>query len=123
MRIVFYLHLLGATVWVGGLIVLAGLVPAARQAGAERPVIQAMARRFGVISWTALGLLVLTGTIMALDRWSQSLILKIGLVLAVAMLAAWHSVMAGDQSPRARGIIQGLILVLSLVIVWVATGL
>ena len=118
---VFYLHLLGATVWIGGLIVLGGLVPAVRQATDDREVIKAMARRFGVISWSALGLLVLTGGYMAVDFWSQTLAIKIGLVLLVAMLAGWHSIAGSQQSPRTRGMIQGAILVVSLVILWVAT--
>lgn len=121
MNVIFYLHLLGATVWIGGLIVLSGLVPAVRKVTDDREVIKAMARRFGVISWIALGLLVLTGGVLSIDRWSQTLIMKVGLVLVVTMLAVWHSIMAGDQSPAVRGAIQGVILLLSLIILALAT--
>ena len=120
---VFYIHLLGATVWIGGLIVMGGLVPAVRKATDDRAVIQAMARRFGAISWIALGLLFVTGGILAIDNWSQALIIKVGLVLMVMMLAAWHSVMGSDQSPKMRGAIQGVILVLSLLILAAAVAL
>lgn len=124
MNVVYYLHVLGATVWVGGLIVLAGLVPAVRQATGDRSVLQAMARRFGVISWTALGLQVVTGLIMAIDRfpWSAALNWKVSLVMVSALLAAWHTTMARDQSPAVRGAIQGSILVLALVILALATA-
>lgn len=124
MKVIFYVHLLSATVWVGGLIVLGGLVPAVRSATDDRSVIQAMARRFGVISWIALGLLVLTGTLMVFDRvWTGTLIAKIGLVMLSALLAVWHTVAARDQSPAVRGAIQGVILILALVILALATTL
>ena len=120
MTVIRYLHVVAATVWVGGLIVLATLVPAIRQVTEERSVIRAVAQRFGVVSWIALGTLVLTGGVLATQYWSRTLVIKIGLVLLVAILAAGHSVMASEQSPRTRGMIQGLILVVSLVILWVA---
>lgn len=124
MKVIFYIHLLSATVWVGGLIVLGGLVPAVRSATDDRSVIRAMARRFGVISWIALGLLVLTGTSMVFDRvWTGTLIAKIGLVMLSALLAVWHTVAARDQSPAVRGAIQGVILILALVILALATTL
>lgn len=122
MNFISYLHWLGATVWVGGLIVLGALVPAVRKTTDDRAVIQALARRFGVISWTALGLQVVTGLIMATDRlpWNTTLNWKIGLVLVSALLAGWHTVMARDQSPAVRGAIQAAILALALVILWLA---
>jgi putative copper export protein len=124
LKVIFYVHLLSATVWVGGLIVLGGLVPAVRTATDDRSVIRAMARRFGVISWIALGLLVLTGTLLVFDRvWTGTLIAKIGLVMLSALLAVWHTVAARDQSPAVRGAIQGVILILGLVILALATTL
>ena len=80
-----------------------------------------MARRFGVISWVALAAQVTTGTLLVLDRaWTTTLSVKVGVVMVSAMLAAWHSLAARDQSPRVRGAIQGIILILGLVIVWLA---
>lgn len=123
MNVIFYLHLLAATVWIGGMIVVAVLVPTVRKATDDRTVIQAMAKRFGVVSWTALGVLVLTGSWMAVDFWGRTLAIKVGLVFVIALLAAWHSVMAAEMSPRVRVIGQGLILILSLVVLYLATTL
>lgn len=53
------LHVLAATIWVGGQIVLAGLVPVLRRLGPDAP--RAAARRFGVVAWPAFVLLVATG--------------------------------------------------------------
>jgi len=123
MTTVFYVHLLAATVWIGGLIVMGALVPAVLNATDDTSVIRAMARRFGVVSWVALTILVLTGGILAVDDWSQTLIVKVGLVFAVVMLAAWHSVIGSDQSLKARGIIQVVIFILSLLILAAAVAL
>ena len=122
MTVLLYIHVIAATVWVGGLIVLAGLVPAVRRATDDGEVIRVMARRFGVISWTALGLLIVTGTWMVMIAFNLSgvLVTKIALVLVSAGLAAWHTAAAGSQSPRLRGMIQGAILTLGLVIVGLA---
>ena len=53
------LHVLGASVWVGGQIVLAGLVPTLREAGDGVP--QKAARAFARLSWPAFVLVVVTG--------------------------------------------------------------
>lgn len=120
-----YIHLVAATVWVGGLIVMAGLVPAVRKATDDRTVIQAIAQRFGVISWTALAVLVVTGITMVMIGFnlSTTLTTKIGLVIVSATLAAWHTVSARHQTPRTRGMIQATILVLALVILGLAINL
>jgi putative copper export protein len=123
-QFLLFIHVLGATVWVGGLITLSLLVPAIRTATEDRAVLRAAARRFNVLSWTALGVQVTTGVWMVLLQferfWNGTLILKIGLVMLSAMLAAWHTVAARDQSPALRGAIQGIILALALIIVWLA---
>lgn len=54
-----FLHVLAASVWVGGQIVLAGLVPTVRTLGDDAP--RQVARAFNRIAWPAFGLLVLTG--------------------------------------------------------------
>ena len=54
-----FLHVLAATIWVGGQITLAVLVPVLRRLGAEIP--RAAARRFNQVAWPAFGVLVITG--------------------------------------------------------------
>jgi putative copper export protein len=54
-----FLHVLAATVWVGGQITLAGLLPALRKAGADVP--KAVAQQFNRIAWPAFGVLIATG--------------------------------------------------------------
>lgn len=54
-----FLHVLAATIWVGGQFALAGVVPALRKAAPQgtKPVAQAFAR----LAWPAFAVLVLTG--------------------------------------------------------------
>ena len=54
-----FLHVLAATVWVGGQLVLAGLVPVLRKVSPDAP--GAAARQFRLIAWPAFWVLVATG--------------------------------------------------------------
>jgi putative copper export protein len=54
-----FAHLLAATIWVGGQLVLAALVPALRAAGPDVP--GAAARAFSRVAWPAFAVLLLTG--------------------------------------------------------------
>jgi putative copper export protein len=54
-----FLHVVAATVWVGGQLTLAGLVPTLRAIDPTAP--KAVARQFNRIAWPAFGVLVLTG--------------------------------------------------------------
>ncbi|MDP9144616.1 MAG: hypothetical protein M3N43_07945 [Actinomycetota bacterium] len=124
MNVIFYLHLLGATVWVGGLILLAATMSAVRNVTDDRRVIGVIARRFGAVSWIALAVLVVTGLIQAADYgWSGLLMVKVSLVLASIILAAWHTAAARTQLPAIRGMIQATILILALVILALAVAL
>ena len=54
-----FVHVLAATVWVGGQLVLAALVPALRRFGADAT--GAAARRFNQVAWSAFAVLIATG--------------------------------------------------------------
>ena len=102
-----FLHVLAATVWVGGQLTLAGLVPGLRQVAADAP--KAAARRFNLIAWPAYAVLVFTGiwNITAVKpSWSSeygvTLFVKI-LVVALSGVAAFlHA--PGDLTDGARGV-------------------
>lgn len=124
-RTLVFFHLLGAAVWLGGTITVGALVPALRKAGVERPQLQAMARQFGKLSWGAMGLAVVCGIWLVGEtgRTWGDLTLKVGLVTVALALAALHKLTARRVSAASRGAIQGLILVVSLAIFAVATGI
>lgn len=54
-----FLHIVAATIWVGGQLTLAGLVPGARAIDPNLP--KTLARRFNQFAWPAYGVLVITG--------------------------------------------------------------
>jgi putative copper export protein len=89
-----FLHVLAATVWVGGQITLAGLVPGLRVFGDQVP--SAIARRFARISWPAFAVLVGTGVwnVVAVNpsrqstSWQITLWIKLG-VVGLSGVSAW----------------------------------
>ncbi|HET6775058.1 MAG TPA: hypothetical protein VFH36_17215 [Acidimicrobiales bacterium] len=95
------LHVLAATVWVGGQLTLAGLVPGLRRLGDDVP--RTVARRFNRIAWPAYAVLVATGIWNLLKlrvgdfgtRWQVTLMVKITVVALAGASAAVH---AGAQS-------------------------
>lgn len=124
MRFVLWLHLVAASVWVGGLITLGALVAALRKAGADRGLLQVMARQFGRVSWSAMAVAVLSGAWLAVDYIDRpALAVKVGLVAVTAGLAGWHQLAARNQSPAMRGVLQGLILLFSLAVIAAALAI
>lgn len=124
-ELVKWVHLLAAAVWTGGLIVLAFLVTAIRRATDDIEVLRATARRFSVVSWTALGTAVLTGVWMYTEfglPWVD-FTLK-GTLIAVAVVLAFVHQLTAKRTPAAvRGIIQLVIIVVSIGIYGAAVAL
>lgn len=120
-----FLHLVGAAIWVGGLLTMAALVPSMRRSGADLELIRSTARRFGLVAWTGIGLAVVTGLVqlVRLDlptRGNSPLAVKL-LLVATAVALAWaHQTCARSMSAAVRGAIQGVLILLSLGIVWTA---
>lgn len=92
-----FLHVLSASVWVGGQIVLAALVPALRRH--DGTVTKIAARAFNRVAWPAFAILVVTGiwNLLAVDigttDWDYQVTVMIHVLLAAAagMAAAVHS--------------------------------
>ncbi len=89
------LHVLAATVWVGGQIVVAGLVPTVRSLGGDAS--KRIARAFGRMQWPAYAVLLITGiwNITAVRRgqpsaWDTVLGVKIGVVVLAGLAAFLH---------------------------------
>lgn len=91
-----FLHVLAATVWVGGQLTLAAVVPVLSRLGADIP--RAAARRFNQVAWPAFGVLVVTGVWNVIAVRSQitgsyetTLIVKIIVVAISGLSAALHA--------------------------------
>ena len=92
-----FLHVTAATVWVGGQLTLLGLLPVLRELGPDAP--KAAARRFNVIAWSAFAVLFVTGLWNLLAEspgsrgtaWNATLGLKLVMVAATGMAAAFHA--------------------------------
>jgi len=108
-----FLHVLAATVWVGGQLTLAGLVPGLRRLSPEAP--RAVARRFNVIAWIAFAVLVATGiwNIAVIEpTWSSAygttLIVKIVVVAVSGVSAAVHAGARSKAMLAVFGTLSGL---------------
>jgi putative copper export protein len=115
-----FLHVLGATVWVGGQVVLAGVVPAVRRFGGVEAA-RAVARRFQLIAWPAFGLLIVTGiwNLFAVHVGERSgsylTTLSVKLILvAVSGIGAFGHVLVARRRPALGGILAALALLAAL---------
>jgi putative copper export protein len=91
-----FLHLVAVTVWVGGQITLAGLVPGLRSIAPDAP--RTVARRFNRIAWPAFGVAVATGIWNIVEvgpeldsAYGRTLMVKIAVVAASGATAFAHT--------------------------------
>jgi copper resistance protein D len=110
------LHLIAAAVWAGGMVFLGVAVGVARRTVADRERIalfRALGRRFLLVGGLAMVILIATGTDMAADRlaafedlfdtdYGKRLAEKLGLVVFVIALTAFHSLVQGPSLSRLR---------------------
>ncbi|HET9608785.1 MAG TPA: hypothetical protein VFP06_04205 [Acidimicrobiales bacterium] len=116
------LHVLAATVWVGGQLTLAGLVPGLRALGDDVPRI--VARRFARIAWPAYAVLVATGIWHLVElpvgdfgvEWQVTLLVKITVVALAGMSAAIHAGARSTAVLAAFGALGGLTSVAAVVL-------
>lgn len=107
-----FLHVLAATVWVGGQLTLAALVPALR--AFDREVTRVAARRFNQVAWVAFAVLVATGVwnILALPpmagAYRTTLIVKLCVVAASGGTAYLHMRARGRTGPAVFGALTGV---------------
>lgn len=108
-----FLHVLAATIWVGGQLTLAGLVPGLRRLSPDAP--RAVARRFNQIAWPAFAVLVVTGVwnILAISpAWSSpygtTLIVKLAVVGVSGASALLHARARSQTTLAAFGALSGL---------------
>ena len=118
-----FLHVLAASVWVGGQITLAALVPALRSAGAEVP--KAAAHAFARIAWPAYGVLVVTGiwNVLAEDDLPQGTLgVKYALVALSGLSAFLHARASSRKQMAIWGAVTGLSAIATLFVGIVLAG-
>lgn len=102
-----FLHILAVAVWVGGQIVLAGVVPAVRNVAPN--ALPLIARQFARLAWPAMVLIIFTGmwglgSVNVADRGSDYLVtfaIKMLLVGAAIVATLIHSM---GTTKAAKGI-------------------
>ena len=115
-----FLHVIAATIWVGGQVVLAAAVPVVRKSGGVEAT-RAVARRFQALAWPAFAVLVITGVwnLFAVHAGSQSaaydrtLAVKLALVAVSGAGALAHTMLA-RRRPAVGGMLAGVALLAAL---------
>ena len=115
------LHVLAATVWVGGQIVMTGLVGPARSLGGDAP--KALARAFARMAWPAYAVLVVTGVwnVAAVhyssqdSAWKAVLMAKIVVVILAGVGAYLHQRATSKAQLALWGSVAGTASVVALV--------
>jgi len=108
------LHILAATVWVGGQLVMVGLVGTARRISADAP--RAIARAFARISWPAFAVLIATGIwnvaathpAQQSGPWRVVLWVKVAVVVMAGLAAYLHSRSSTKRATALWGSLSGL---------------
>lgn len=117
---IHWLHLVAMAFFVGGQLFLAAVVVPALRGAEIRPQLRAIARRFGVGTLVAIGVLIATGAAMASHYmlWDDpTLHVKLALVAVVGALVVWHM-----RRPQLHAL-EGLIFLGSLAIVWLGVSI
>ncbi len=115
------LHVAAATIWLGGQLVLAALLPTLRRLSADAPAL--VARAYSRVAWPAFGVLLLTG---AWNAWAvrhelhgtHQVVFSLKVTAAVGSgLTAWaHQRMSGSTGRALTGAATGGLALLALVL-------
>ena len=109
-----FLHVLAATIWVGGQLVLAALVPVLRRRDPGMPKLAA--QQFNKVAWPAYWLLVATGVwnVVALHSenkthaWDVVLMIKVAVVALSGVAAFMHTRAKSTKGLAIWGALTGL---------------
>jgi putative copper export protein len=120
------LHVLAATIWVGGQLTLAALVPTLKAAGAEVP--KSVAQRFSQVAWPAFLVLVATGiwNIFAIHHQTSTyktvVMVKVVVVILSGLTAYLHQRATTRKGMAVFGALTALTALTALVIGIVLAG-
>ena len=108
-----FLHVIGATIWVGGQLVFAALVPVLKKKDPSLPKL--VAKQFNKIAWPAYGLLLVTGmwNMASLPKqvpsnYSAVLGIKMVVVIFSGVAALLHSRAKSTKGMAMWGALSGL---------------
>ncbi len=114
----FLIHLISASVWLGGMILMGTFVPVVRKHDESGVTLKALANKFGQIGWVAYFLGLFSGMSMYFISWSSSSMneyfnYKMILFASTGLLTYLHSKLP-NLAPKFKGMIQGMILITTL---------
>ncbi|MCB0954653.1 MAG: hypothetical protein H6513_05125 [Acidimicrobiaceae bacterium] len=115
-----FFHVLFATVWVGGQLTLAGIVPAVRRSSPSATKV--IAQAFSRVAWPAFGLTLVTGmwNLMAVDittandAYQGTVLFHLAVAIASGVFAVVHSLGKSKAAIAIGGALGALTAILAL---------
>jgi putative copper export protein len=109
-----FLHVLGATIWVGGQLIFSALVPLLRRLGND--VLRPVARQLTRILWAGFAVLIVTGAwnVIAIglsdqsSAWKTTLNVKLAVVAVSGIAAYVHTRVSGARARAVWGATSGI---------------
>lgn len=155
LHLLIWVHVLAACLWIGGslflVVVLLPVLRTDRWSEHYRPLLRDIVIRFRSVAWGTLGVLVVTGTMLLVDRaggqwdvvmgsaWGRTIGIKITLVATILTLAAFHDWRTGPAAMKALAEdptgsaavrvrlvamwVGRINILLGLIVIWLAVGL
>ena len=119
--VVRFVHLLSASVWVGGMVAMTSVLPGMLAAGFHGSEVRGVARRFSTITFPAMVIAAATGIWKITGGGTEvttTITAKLALTTFAVLLALWHARASGLRTPaRALTFIRGLLLLTGIALI------
>ena len=117
-----YIHVVGLCVWLGSMVTWAVFAPKLNKFDPSRNTTSALRDSFSKISWSSYAVSLLSGiTLYFLNESTTSnWYIEVGFLVSAGIVIAFHSLLT-NVSEAVRGAFNGVMLILALVVVYLAT--
>ena len=117
-----YIHIVGLCIWLGSMVTWAVFAPKLNKFDPSRNTTSALRDSFSKISWSSYLVSLISGISILLisTDTSANWRLEIGLLVTAGVVIAFHSLLT-NVSEAVRGAFNGVMLILALVVVYLAT--
>ncbi|NQV05742.1 hypothetical protein HQ535_04255 [bacterium] len=100
-NVIRFIHLLSATIWVGGMVSMINVLPTLHRMGLHGADVRTVSRSFGTVGFPAMVIAMGTGVWKTIDaaEVSTALWVKVGLSAAALLLGLWYAREASGRGP------------------------
>ena len=120
--IIKYIHMVGLSVWLGSMILWAVFAPQLYKIDPTKKTTDTLRGYFSFVSWVSYFLALFTGIALYFlnESTTSNWYIEVSVLVLAGIVIAFHS-LATNISEAIRGAFNGVMLVLALVVVYLAT--